>query len=548
MNTTRQEIESWMTRAESEHVEFKEARNQYDGDDLLKYCVALANEGGGKLVLGIDDGHPRKVVGSRAFPDLGKIKTWILDSLRIRVDAEELSLPEGRVVVFTVPGRPTGRPMHHDGRYWMRVGSSLRPMTPERLQAIFAEAEPDFSAQICPQASLAELDSGAIARLRELWARRLGNASLRPLSDAQLLEDVELVVDGRITYAALILLGTAQVLNRHLAQAEIIFEYRSSETAGPPQQRVEYREGFLLFFDRLWDIINTRNDVQHFQQGFFMIDIPTFSEVIVRESILNAVAHRDYRAGGSTFVSQFPRRLEVVSPGGLPPGITMDNMLWRQNPRNRRIAEVLARCGFVERSGQGVNLMFQESIKHSKPLPDYRGSDDFQVSVVFQGSVQDPMFVSFLEQIGHERLATYATEDFLLLDAIRREERIPESLSPRVPNLVDQGIIERIGRGRGTRYVLARRFYRFLGESGVYTRRRGLDRETNKQLLLAHLRDTHRVGSPLRELCQVLPALSRGQVQTLLRELKAEGLVHSVGRTRAARWFPGPRGQKDRAD
>jgi ATP-dependent DNA helicase RecG len=101
---------------------------------------------------------------------------------------------------------------------------------------------------------------------------------------------------------------------------------------------------------------------------------------------------------------------------------------------------------------------------------------------------------------------------------------------------MEQGVIERVGRGK---YILSRQFYGFLGKKGVYTRKRGLDRETNKALLLKHIRDNQGEGSQLQEFLEVLPALSRDQVQRLLRELKTEGLVHNVGRTKGARWYPG---------
>ncbi|MGE3541586.1 MAG: hypothetical protein AB7N91_29675 [Candidatus Tectimicrobiota bacterium] len=98
-------------------------------------------------------------------------------------------------------------------------------------------------------------------------------------------------------------------------------------------------------------------------------------------------------------------------------------------------------------------------------------------------------------------------------------------------------MIERVGRGRGVRHLLSRRFYRFLGQGGVYTRRRGLDRETNKALLLKHIEDSAALGTKLEELQQVLPELSRHQVQTLLRELKRSGHVRLEGVTNAGRWF-----------
>ncbi len=275
--------------------------------------------------------------------------------------------------------------------------------------------------------------------------------------------------------------------------------------------------------------------MQHFQDGFVVWGIRTSSEVVVREAILNAVSHRDYRLPGSVFVRQYPRRLEIVSPGGFPAGISIENILWRQAPRNRRIAEVLQRCGLIERSGQGVNLMFEESIKESKPAPDFSDTDEHQVAVTIRGEVQDPQFLKFLERVGKERLASFTTRDLIVLDAINRGEPVPEVLKSRVPALIENGIVERVGRGR---YVLSRRFYTFIGKRGVYTRKKGLSRRANKALLLEHIKENP--GCQLQELTQVLPQLSYRQVQDLLRELKRENEVHSMGRTKAGRWFPGP--------
>ena len=182
--------------------------------------------------------------------------------------------------------------------------------------------------------------------------------------------------------------------------------------------------------------------------------------------------------------------------------------------------------------------MFEESIREGKGAPDFTGTDDYQVAVTLQGKVQDAQFLlRFMEQVGRERLSTFTTQDFLVLDLIHGERRIPEGLRSRLLVLAEQGIVEHTGHGR---YILSRRFYGFLGKKGIYTRKRGLDRETNKALLLKHVRDNQKEGSQLQELLQVLPTLSRPQVQTLLRELKSAGLVHHTERTRAARWYPGP--------
>lgn len=538
MSAILDKLREWMEGKEDEHLEFKEAKNRFDFEELVKYCAALANEGGGKMILGVTNKRPRRVVGCRAFESLERTKAGLTERLHLRFEIDEIQHPDGRVPVFHVPSRPIGMPVQYKGAYWMRAGEGLVPMTPDQLKRIFDEAGPDFSAEICTKASLEDLDPDAVRRFREMWRRKSGNEALDKVSDEQLLTDAELIVNGRVTYAALILLGTRQALGKHLAQAEVIFEYRSSEASIPSQQRKEYRQGFFLYDDDLWNTISLRNDIQHFQDGLYVWDISTFNEMVVREAILNAVSHRDYRLAGSVFVRQFPRKLEIISPGGFPQGVTPENILKKQVPRNRRIAEVFAKCGLVERAGQGADRMFRQCIRESKPRPDFSGTDDYQVSLTLKGDVQDPLFLRFLEKIGKETLASFTLEDLLVLDLIHREQKIPLDLKERLPALKERGVVEIIGHGKGTRYLLSKRFYQFMGKKGTYTRKRGLDRETNKKLLEKHIEENKNEGSQLRDLIQVLPALSRPQIQTLLSELKAEGRIHNVGRTKAGRWYP----------
>ena len=535
MTIPEEKLAAWLNTKEDEHLEFKEAKEHYDFEKLVKYCVALANEGGGRMILGVTDKRPRKIVGTKAFLDLERTKAGLLERLHLRFFVEEIPHPQGRVIVFEVPSRPIGMPVPYKGAYWMRSGEDLVTMTPDMLKRIFDESGPDFSAEICHQASLDDLAGEAIELFRAIWRKRSGIASLQELSPAQLLEDAELIIDGGITYAALILFGTRQALGRFLAQAEIVYEYRSSEASVPYQQRKEFREGFFLIHDSLWQTINLRNDIFHYQDGLFRQDIPAFNESVVREAILNAVSHRDYRLAGSVFIRQYPLRLEIVSPGGFPPGITVENFLWRQSPRNRRIAEVFARCGLVERSGQGANRMFEECIKESKPVPDLSDTDDYQVSLALRGNIQDPLFLQFLEKIGREILASFTTKDFLLLDFLHKEKPVPPEYTDRLPRLVDLGAIERAGKGK---YILSQRFYALAGKIGAYTRKKGLDRETNKALLLKHIKRKKKTGTRLEELMQVLPAQTHNQVQSLLRELKKEKMINLVGKTRGALWYP----------
>jgi len=249
MSKSVQQIDTWLKSREDERLEFKEAKTQYDSEKLTKYCVALANEGGGHVVLGVTDKRPRRVVGTTAFRDLSKLRRDQSQRVRLNIEAAEVSHPKGRVVVISVPPRPIGMPMEYRGAYWMRRGEDLVPMPPEVLKRIFDEAQPDYSAQICDGAMADDLDPKAIERFRSMWRNHSKNDSLLSAEADQLLDDAELMVSGGITFAALILLGTHRALGRHLAQAETIFEYRSREASVPYQQRKEFREGFFLYYD-----------------------------------------------------------------------------------------------------------------------------------------------------------------------------------------------------------------------------------------------------------------------------------------------------------
>jgi ATP-dependent DNA helicase RecG len=537
MNVTLEELTSWLAAEEGERIEFKEAKRDFDASKLVRYCAALANEGGGRLVLGVTDRRPRHVIGSQAFQDLQQTKHQVTDRLRLRIDAEAIEHPDGRVVVFSVPSRPIGSPIQVDGAYLMRSGESLVAMTPDVLKRIFAEAQPDYSAEVCRQASIDDLDPNAVDLFRRKWAEKAKRTELMASPSGQLLADAELTVDGQPTYAALVLLGTNKALGRHIAQAEVVFEYRSAEASIAYQQRKEYREGFLLYHDDLWGTINLRNDLFSYQDGLFRYEVPAFNEDAVREAILNAVSHRDYRLAGSTFVKQWPQRIEVTSPGGFPQGVTPENILVRQSPRNRRLADALARCGLVERSGQGADRMYSTAVREGKLPPDFGNSDDYQVSVVLNGRVQDERFLAFLDRLGRETQRPLDVDDLVVLDSVHRDVPLPERVRARVSSLISMGALERLSPKKLT---LSRRFYQFVGKRGEYTRRRGLDRGASKALLLQHIEQNARDGSPLAELNQVLPGIKPTQVQNLLRDLKRDGKAHPEGKTKGARWFPGP--------
>ena len=536
MLNTPMTIEELLEAKEGEQYQFKEAKRHFDSNEAARCCCALANCGGGRLVFGISDKRPRKVVGSEAFDQPERTRKGLMDKLKIMVDFQILYQGKKRVLVFDVASRPLGLPVQVDGVAWWYEGDSLIPMPEGIRRKIYEEVGFDFSGSICPAASLDDLDDAAIEAFRAKWIEKSGNKRLQNVSTEQLLRDCEAVTEEGITYAALVLFGKRSALGKYLPQSEIIFEYRSLNASGPANQREEFRVGFFSCFDRLWELINLRNDIQHYQEGFFIFDIPTFNESAVREAILNAVSHRNYQLAGSVFIRQFPDRLVVESPGGLPNGISLENILDRQVPRNRRIAAILALCGLVERSGQGMNIIYETSIKEAKPLPDFTGTDDSFVSLTLNGLIIDKAMLSVINKIGNQRLENLSTTDFLAINALYHGIALSEGQRSSMKRLTEMGIVEHIGRDK---YVLARSLYSAVGKPGVHTRIVGLDRETNKELILKHLKRKGPEGAPFRELQQVLPGLNRGQIQVLLRELRSENRAYCIGRTSAARWYFG---------
>lgn len=182
--------------------------------------------------------------------------------------------------------------------------------------------------------------------------------------------------------------------------------------------------------------------------------------------------------------------------------------------------------------------MFKETICQGKSLPNFSYTDETQVFLTLPGDIQDAHFLRFLEKVGQERLKEFSIEDFLILDLVHREESIPVKWQPNVKRLLSAGIIEKFSRGRGVRYLFSRKYYDFIGKSGTYTHKRGLDRETHKELLLKHIVAHKQIGSRLQELMQVLPMLSKDQVQTLIKALKHQGAIFNQGTTRSALWYP----------
>ena len=245
-------------REREDHVEFKKAEHNYpfaggqktDSRDrrhcVLGYVTALANEKGGRLVLGMADAYPHEVVGSDfAENETGNLEDEIYKCLHIRVRTEELyDEKQRRVLVINVPSRPVGKalPLRFEGVPLMRVGESLREMDDAEYFSIISEQDPDFSSRVCKGLTIEDLDAEAVENMRKLIADKQKRTDANTIPLPQLLKDLLLIDDdGNMKYATLLLLGKSEAINRYLPQANVVIEYRTSQSQVRYSARQEYR-------------------------------------------------------------------------------------------------------------------------------------------------------------------------------------------------------------------------------------------------------------------------------------------------------------------
>lgn len=529
---TIQELEKLLQEYERENLEFKN-KSSFSDDNLFDYCAALANEGGGFLIFGVDN-KSRSVVGTKLFQ--GTLQGYpgrILNAIDVRVKVEELSHPKGRVVIFQIPSRPKGRPIQSKGKYTypMRAGESLTEMDQETLRVIFIEVDDDFSSKIVPTFLFDDIDENALKRLRELL--QLRNSGYSQKTDKDILRALELMDDDGLNYGALILLGKKDRIDQMLPGAEIVFEWRQEPNKISHDFRKEWREPFLKIFDDVWKVISDRNTRIPLQEGLIQREVLAFNEQAIREAVLNAVTHRDYTiVSQSVFIKADPGNLLVVSPGGFLPGITPENVLERQAWRNRRIAEVFQKLGLVERSGQGMDQIFESTIRDGKGLPDLSGSDSTQVSLKIPAQVKDKNFILFLEKISREKQIVFSFEEIYQLELLR-ERNILSELKFR-DKFLELGIIEKVGKTSGIKYILSHNYYKHEGRPGLYTRIRGLSRERKKELISEHIR---REGKGMKkDFRDAFPDLKISDISNLLQELRLEGKIKRIGSDRSGYW------------
>ena len=386
MPTTVSQIDAWRAeRSEYQNLEFKEAKAQFDNRRLYKYCVALANEGGGHLLLGIEDQPPRKVVGTAAFNDPVEMAAKMFQVLGFRVDIEEVQHPDGRVVVFTIPSRPRGTAFDFEGAYLMRAGEDLVPMTEDRLRAIFAEGQPDWLSQ----SAMTDCDDDNVVRLLDTQSYFDLLHLPYPVNRAGVLERFEnenLIVRQGPGWAisnlgALLFAKKLDAFDRLARKAPrvIVYEGKSKLKTRLDQPGTK---GYAVGFQGLVEFINGLVPSNEIIEQALRRSVKMFPEIAVRELVANALIHQDFNESGtSVMIEIYEERMEISNPG--KPFIPPDRFIDEYQSRNDRLADLMRRLGICEEKGSGVDKVVQAAEVYQLPAPDFRVGDRRTSAVLF---------------------------------------------------------------------------------------------------------------------------------------------------------------------
>lgn len=543
---------------ENENIEFKEAKNQFSilgktkkGKNskmsLYAYCVAIGNMGSGKIIFGVRDKinlktGKRDIVGTNAIQNIEKAKKEIYEKLRRKIEIEEFIENDRKIQIVKIPRHPSGEPFEFYDIPLMRNGEDLIKMDKGTLTEILNERQNDFSAEICENAKMENLDKEAVKRIRQKWIDKIKKQNdkkneklisiISSCSDKKLFEKLGIIFENKLTNSAIFLAGKESFLSKYFSNSEFIFEYRLNLDQLHYDYRFECRKAFILAIDEIEKEINSRNTRTPFKKGFFELDIWAFDLWSIREAINNAFAHRKYfNRVEPVFIKMSSDKISIKSPGGFISGVNAENAIDAEGKwRNRLLMEALQKIGIVERSGVGLDRIFIKTISDGKGLPNFNGTNDDCVVLNIPAKIRDLNFVYYIEKINKEKQIDFNARDFIHLEKIRIEEKIEDK---KILNYFYKiGIIEKVGKSRGQKYILSKNFYEFIDKKSEYTRKKWLPKEQQKQVLLNYFAQ-HKKGrkNDFRELFE--HKLTNRQIDILLNELKKEEIIFFDGSQRS---------------
>ena len=386
MSITPEQIDIWLTaKSENANLEFKEAKTQFDNKKLYRYCVALANEGGGHLFLGVSDKPPRKVVGTKAFNNTIEMTEKLFAVLGFRVDIKEIAHADGRVLAFIIPPRPRGTAYHYEGAYLMRSGEELVPMSEDQLRRIFAEGQPNWLdnpalENISAQDVVQLLDTQTYFDLLGLPYPTSQDGVLSRLVEERLIHKTDM---GYTILNIAALLLAKQLKNfpdiKRKAPRVIVYDGESKlKTKVDTLGEKGYAVGFSGLIDYIMGLL-PQNEVI---EAAIRKDTKLVPDVVIRELVANALIHQDLTMTGvSPVIEIYDNRVEISNPGD--PIVPIDRFIDGYQSRNERLADLMRRFGICEEKSSGIDRVIETAEILQLPAPEFVVSYHRTIAIIY---------------------------------------------------------------------------------------------------------------------------------------------------------------------
>ena len=544
LQTLRGLIRNW----EHEVVEFKQASNDYKQHEIGQYFSAISNEANlkslqyGWLVFGINN-KTRGIVGTdyRDTRGLESLKQEIAQNTTggiTFIDIFEVYDSEKRVVMFKIPAAVTAMPTTWKGHWYGRDGESLGALSTEELDRLRGQARRDWSKQLIEGSSIKYLDKEAICVARENYKikqnREHINAEIDKMSDEEFLTKIKLIVDGKLTNAAMVLLGNPDHDNILEMPARMMWRFYGSN--GIVKDYMEFNIPFITVVDKIYAKI--RNLIYRYmpnQMTLFPTETQQYDGSLLRELLNNSIAHQDYTIGGRIYLDEFEDTVIISNPGNFIPGdIRKVLKAGYRAPyyRNQLLADAMRDFNMIDTVQMGILRIFNIQRDRYFPLPDYDFQTVNEVSVKVYGKILDENYTRLL--FDNDNLSI---DTVFLLDRVQKRLPLDKEQYKLLKNL---GIIE----GKIPNVYVSLAIAKITAERAQYTKNKAMDDQYYMDLIINYLKQ---FGSGTKadfiellsdKLSAVLDDKQKdNKVRNLLTIMRHNELIkHAKGNKRTGAW------------
>ena len=533
-----------ITRPESEVVEFKKAENNFDFDDLGKYFSALSNEANLRgldfawLIFGYDE-KKHEIVGTSYKNGEGALNNLKHDFSQHTTDGQTfreiipIEVDGKRILMFKIPASPRNIVMKWKGIAYGRDGESLKPLNQSKQDEIRRQTPaPDWSAEIVPDATIDDLDEVAIAKARKMFKKvhsRISAEEVNRWSTEEFLSKCELMVNGKLTRAAIILLGKMFSDSKlRPAVAEVTWTLRDEN-----QDVVDYEHfsvPFILTVDEILAKIHNLTLREMPGGTLFPDTMKQYDDYTIREALHNCIAHQDYTLRQRINFVENPGFLYYANGGSFIPG-TLENALATNGPqrffRNACLCKAMVHFNMIDTVSRGIKKMFTEQMERRFPMPDYEiDNEKKEVAVRIYGNAINERYTKLLKDND-----TLTLHDCISLDATQKGHRIDDEIAQ---ELLKRGLIE----GEAPNYTISLGVAKASRQLPQYTKAKGLDKARLKQMVLQLLQNAGKDGARREIIYDYLKDLlpsNKSQEQQLrylgrlLVEMNEERTIERIG-------------------